>query len=200
MDTYITLIRHGTTAGNRKGQYIGRTDESLDEEGIRELSSSSFPFVSNVVVSPLKRCRESAAILFPGAEQQVAAGLRECDFGRYEGRTYEELLDDPVYQQFLQTGELKRFPGGEAVAEFKARCIRTFARLLKEAAVRETPELFLVVHGGTIMAIMEAFARPQRSYYDWQVENGCGWRVRTRTDAGQQEQIYIEVVQKVERT
>ena len=31
-----------------------------------------------------------------------------------------------------------------------------------------------VVHGGTIMAVMEAFSEEKKSYYDWQVGNGEG--------------------------
>ena len=35
-----------------------------------------------------------------------------------------------------------------------------------------------VVHGGTIMAVMERFARPERPYYDYNVANGCGFIAR----------------------
>ena len=33
----VILIRHGKTPGNLLKQYIGRTDQSLAEEGIAEL-------------------------------------------------------------------------------------------------------------------------------------------------------------------
>ena len=36
----------------------------------------------------------------------------------------------------------------------------------------------LIVHGGTIMAIMEAMAAPQGSYYDFQLKNGFGYILR----------------------
>ena len=32
-----------------------------------------------------------------------------------------------------------------------------------------------VVHGGTIMAILEHFAVPHKSYYDWHIANGHGY-------------------------
>ncbi len=32
-----------------------------------------------------------------------------------------------------------------------------------------TGRSFFVVHGGTIMAVMEAFSEEKKSYYDWQV-------------------------------
>ena len=33
----------------------------------------------------------------------------------------------------------------------------------------------LIVHGGTVMSIMEAFAQPPAGYYDYQIKNGCGY-------------------------
>ena len=36
--------------------------------------------------------------------------------------------------------------------------------------------LAIVCHGGTIMAILEAFSVPHRDFYDWQVPNGGGYR------------------------
>ena len=32
-----------------------------------------------------------------------------------------------------------------------------------------------VVHGGTIMAILEKYGYPERDYYGWNVKNGHGW-------------------------
>ena len=32
-----------------------------------------------------------------------------------------------------------------------------------------------MVHGGTIMAILDAFSSPHKDYYDWQVGNGEGF-------------------------
>ena len=34
-----------------------------------------------------------------------------------------------------------------------------------------------VVHGGTIMAILERFSGGGESFYHWQVENGGGYRM-----------------------
>ena len=30
----------------------------------------------------------------------------------------------------------------------------------------------LIVHGGTIMTLMEAWGRPERDFYSWHVKNG----------------------------
>lgn len=61
----IYLIRHGKTMGNTRGRYIGRTDEPLLEEEQKKLKESSYPQVETVFVSPMLRCRQTAAAIFP---------------------------------------------------------------------------------------------------------------------------------------
>lgn len=64
----IILVRHGKTAGNLEGRYIGsRTDEPLCEEGIHALEEKvregTYPPVDLVYASPMIRCRQTAKIL-----------------------------------------------------------------------------------------------------------------------------------------
>ena len=42
-------------------------------------------------------------------------------------------------------------------------------------ATRPEQDCALIVHGGTIMAIMESFAQPAGNYFDFQVKNGEGF-------------------------
>ena len=56
-------------------------------------------------------------------------------------------------------------------ASFAARCVRAFERL-RAQDFRE--DCALIVHGGTIMAIMEQ-AVPEGRYFDYQVGNGEGF-------------------------
>ena len=65
------------------------------------------------------------------------------------------------------------FPGGESKAAFCARCVRAFEAIWQ----REAADFAVIAHGGTVMAIMEAFARPKGSYYDYQLKNGEGFRL-----------------------
>ena len=93
----IYLIRHGLTAGNKEKRYIGRTDEPLCAEGIAALREISLPACELLVCSPMKRCTETAALLFPGQEPVICEELRECDFGDFEGKNYPELNGDERY-------------------------------------------------------------------------------------------------------
>lgn len=103
MKIKIWLIRHGMTAGNRQQRYVGTTDELLCEEGRQQIILKrqlikSDQDIQNVYVSPMLRCRETAEILFPAVSQIKEAGFRECSFGEFEYRNYQELNGHPDYQ------------------------------------------------------------------------------------------------------
>lgn len=169
----IYLIRHGLTQGNLEGRYIGcRTDEALCEKGVALLGALCLPRVRRVFVSPMKRCVQSARILYPGVEQEIVPDFRECDFGAFEGKNYAELNGDGDYQAWIDSGGELPFPGGESREAFAARSVRAF-EALDPFALEE--DCALVVHGGTIMAVMEAFARPRGSYFDFQLKCGEGF-------------------------
>lgn len=180
----IMMIRHFQTPGNLERRYIGRTDEpllqneallKLVEEKRRLLGAKGVP--QQVVASPLKRCIQTAAHLFPGKEPFLCEELKECDFGLFEAKNYQELKDLSAYQKWLDSrGELP-FPEGEAHEDFKARCVRGFEKTMDEL-IRHGCELAaMVVHGGTIMAVLSRFDKEQREFYHWQVENGGGYLI-----------------------
>lgn len=169
----LNLIRHGKTAGNLKKRYIGTTDEPLCEEGKTALRKKEFPATDIVIASPMKRCIETAKLIYPDKTPVIYEGLRECDFGSFEGKNYLELSNNPDYQSWIDSGGTHCFPGGESPKEFKYRCIRAFEEAVRAYSFAES--LTFVVHGGTIMSILEKYSRPRKTYYDFQVENGCGY-------------------------
>ena len=167
------LIRHGQTQGNREHRYIGcRTDEPLCPEGIASLQGKSYPPAAKVFVSPMKRCLETAVLLYPDVPTEVVEDFRECDFGDWDNKNYAELNGSADYQAWIDSGGEKPFPGGESRAEFAARCVRAFDELLTRNLQEDCA---IIAHGGTIMAIMERYAHPCGAYYDFQVSNGCGF-------------------------
>ncbi len=167
------LIRHGMTQGNIERRYIGsRTDEDLCAEGIAQLKMQHYPNADMVFAIPMNRCIQTAGIIYPRKQLHIVDDLRECDFGKFEGRNYEELKDNPAYQAWLDSGGELPFPGGESRKEFAARCVKAFEEIILD--LREGNHAF-IIHGGTIMAIMERFAKPAGSYYDYQVQNGKGF-------------------------
>ena len=178
------LIRHGQTQGNIEHRYIGaRTDEPLCTRGMEKLKLRAYPHVQRVFSSPMLRCRQTAEILYPHIKPEIIEDFRECDFGAFENKSYQELDGRADYQVWIDSNGELPFPGGESRAEFAARCADAFEELTKRGMGEDCA---LIVHGGTIMAIMERYALPKGSYYDFQVKNGEGY---TLFDDGHYEKI-----------
>jgi len=165
------LIRHGKTQGNLERRYIGcRTDEDLCVEGIAQMQAQHYPDADMVFASPMKRCIQTAGIIYSGKPIRIVDNFRECDFGEFEGRNYDELKDNPAYQAWLASGGELSFPGGESRKGFSERCVKAFQ---STAAALSAGNYAFIIHGGTIMAIMEHFTNGQ--YYDFQAQNGKGF-------------------------
>lgn len=178
----IAMIRHFQTPGNRRKCYIGRMDEPLleDEEltclvAKRLDSLGEMSDVGCVAVSPMKRCIQTAQLLFPGRQTICCEQMKECDFGLFEGKNYEELKNVPAYQEWLDSGGSLPFPGGESHEEFKERCVQGFASIMDRLIRDGLKRAAMVIHGGTIMSVLSRFDKEGRGFYDFQVENGGGY-------------------------
>jgi broad specificity phosphatase PhoE len=93
--TELWLVRHGETEWSLSGAHTSRTDIPLTEHGrkraeeLREyLKETKF---DAVFVSPMQRARETCAIAGFGDVAKVDAGLKEWDYGIYEGKTTKEI-------------------------------------------------------------------------------------------------------------
>lgn len=169
----ICFIRHGATAGNLQRRYIGRTDEPLCEKGvfqIEELKKRGLQ-ADRLFISPALRTRQTAQLLFPNLRPTVVEGLMETDFGIFEGKNAQELEGNPAYRAWVDSGCRAPIPGGESVPAFKARCCEAFLGVMEQ--LPEGIRAAFVIHGGGIMAILEAFARPHRDFYDYHLANGA---------------------------
>lgn len=178
--TQVILIRHAKTEGNLRRKYIGRTDEPVCGKGRKELETwireGIYPPMEQdalLFVSPMKRCRETASMIYPKAEQHGVDDFRECDFGDFENKNYEELQGNADYQAWIDSGGTLAFPGGEDPGQFRDRCLAAFQKIMKEYT--DSPQIILVVHGGTVMSVLSSLGEPEADYYDWYVDNGHGY-------------------------
>lgn len=171
----IVLIRHSITAGNEKKRYIGSTDEPLCEAGRELLKGRKYPEIQRLYVSPMIRCQQTASLIYPGQKQQVIEDFRECDFGEFENKNYLELADNPRYQQWIDSNGMLPFPQGESREEFQNRSRKAFVQMVEDCLADGIFSAAAVVHGGTIMSVLEACADEKREYYGWHVENAGGY-------------------------
>ena len=171
----LIWIRHGMTKGNEEKRYIGsRSDESLSTLGIQKLKENvvnqEYPACDVLYVSPMKRCQETAQIIYPKQPYQIVEAFKECDFGLFEGKNYKELSENIEYQRWLMSNGTMPFPMGESREQFKHRCVDAFLKL--QASFIPNQTIGFVVHGGTIMAILSEFVKPSKDYFAFQLGNG----------------------------
>ncbi|MCM1049747.1 MAG: histidine phosphatase family protein [Clostridiales bacterium] len=179
----LILIRHGATKANEEHRYLGKTNEPLAEKGREILKSYKakklYPDVDYLFSSPMRRCIDTAKIIYPSLTPIVIPEWEEIDFGRFEYKNYEELKNDAQYQKWIDSQGVLDFPEGERRADFMQRCKSGFIKMcneLNKAAVKDGKKDIMagmVVHGGTIMSIMSLYAGG--NYFDYQVLNGRGY-------------------------
>ena len=179
----VILIRHGETSGNSEKRYIGRTDEPLSESGREAVTENAargkYPAADIVFSSPMKRCIETASIIYPDKTLTVEENLKEIDFGIFEGKSYSELSGTALYQQWIESGGSMPFPQGEVREAFISRTVSAFKRLI--FSIEETPRTAaFIVHGGSIMAILSAYCGG--NYFDWQCKNAEGFACELELD------------------
>lgn len=167
----LIFIRHGRTPGNSEKRYIGKTDESILPESAAELreraAGGEYGHPEILFVSPMRRCIETAGIIYPDMEMHIIRNFRECDFGSFEGRNYLDLNGDPDYQNWIDSGGTIPFPGGESMAEMTDRVMKGFYEAMD---IADGLDAAFVVHGGTIMAVMSRI--DGGDFYDYQIGNG----------------------------
>ncbi|MEV4530651.1 bifunctional RNase H/acid phosphatase [Streptosporangium sp. NPDC049304] len=97
--TSLYLLRHGETPLSIERRFSGLGDPELTPNGIAQAEAAAVklagkPYDIQVIVSsPLKRARATAEIVAArtGLEVVVEEGLREADFGAWEGYTFTEI-------------------------------------------------------------------------------------------------------------
>ena len=189
----IVFIRHGMTEGNKEKRYIGRTDEELCAEGIKNLidninsNKNFYPKADIIFSSPMKRCMQTSEIIYPDKRCVIVNEFKEIDFGDFEGKNYRELNGNIEYQKWIDSGGRITFPNGESRRNFSLRCRKGFIKSLSicEECIQKQSDGFVkreadfiavfVVHGGTIMSIMECFEKERLDYYSYQCDNGHGF-------------------------
>jgi alpha-ribazole phosphatase len=178
----IHLIRHGITQGNLLGQYVGRTDLPLADEGIAQIEklkrSNPYPTAQVYYCSPLKRCVQTLHLLYPGEQPIVVDDFRECDFGDWEGKTAEELAGESDFTKWIESNRTVTPPNGEGGGEFMQRVCAAFEKVVEGMMRSGTTSAVIIAHGGTIMSLLSAYGLPRANFYDWMTDNGCGYSLR----------------------
>ncbi|MEU3104142.1 bifunctional RNase H/acid phosphatase [Streptomyces griseoflavus] len=150
----FVLLRHGETPLTPQKRFSGSggSDPSLSDAG-REQAERVAEFLARrgtvqaVVASPLARTRETAGIVAArlGLDVDVEDGLRETDFGAWEGLTFGEVRErhPDDLNAWLSSPDAEPTGGGESFAATAARVAAARDRLIAAYAGRT---VLLVTH------------------------------------------------------
>ena len=150
--TELWLVRHGETEWSLSGAHTSRTDIPLTDEGRRRAEKLRDYFkgmkFDAVFESPMQRAKETCAIAGFGDVAKVNDGLKEWDYGVYEGKTTKEIQAQiPGW-----SGWKNEIVGGETVEHVGERADKVIAQALAAAPDNGKVALFAHAHILRILA------------------------------------------------
>lgn len=161
--TTIYLTRHGQTEWNLEKRLQGHGNSPLTEFGLnraKELSKRIKDInIDTIYTSPIERAYKTACIVKgdKDIEVKVHEGLKEMNFGDYEGKITEEVMRKNTDWDIsaIMRGNLEmRAPNGETLGEVRERVSSAMKEIIKE---NEDKNILIVAHGITLKAIMAFF-------------------------------------------
>ena len=182
MKTYkIHLIRHGLTEGNLAGQYIGRTDLPLCEQGRKDIEvlikKGIYPDVDKVYSSPLTRCLDTAELIFPEKKLMIVDDIAEMDFGTFEGKKQEDIAQLPEYIEWIKGGMDAAPPEGESFGDFSLRLVSGLDLIFSDMCAKDIARAAVITHAGVITSLMVNFGLPKGKPADFMCIPGSGFEI-----------------------
>ena len=190
--TELLLIRHAPSQTG--GRLAGRSDVPADCSDARALAElrAAIGRVEHRVMSPARRCMETAAALWPDmTAPEIDARLWEQDFGDWEGLATADLPDFGSLSPDALA--ILRPPRGESFSDLCDRAAPTL-----EALAARGGRVAVVAHGGLVRAVLALALGTRNGALAFQVAplsltrltrfHGMGWSVDcvnwTVTDSG----------------
>lgn len=184
-------VRHGVTRYNIEGRLNGRSDLPLDSSArdslINTASQISGYEIQRMLVSPMLRARQSAAIIrslpaFADLEIEVHEGLKELDFRPFEGLSRDQILTSdlaPHYRAWMSLApDAPSVPGGESWESGVAR-----ARTVLELIADDTRVCMVVGHGYMLrlMIVVAIGGLQPQSVWQFPLQSGA-WSFMDRQE------------------
>jgi len=158
----LYLVRHGETEFNKEFRFIGRTDVGLSENGRLQAIIVAERFskkkIKAVYSSDMLRAVQTAEIITEphGLNVKQVEGLREIDFGNWEGLTYYEIeeMDGDHLSAWIEDPININIPRGETWEHFESRVLKSISRIIEE---EKNGEVIIVSHGGPIKLLISHY-------------------------------------------
>jgi alpha-ribazole phosphatase len=156
--------------------FSGLTDVELSEEGKASLGKAKEFFnnkeISKIYISPLLRCKQTAQIIFGDREFIVDEGLKEINFGEWEGIHFKEvMLNYPeLWEDYMENWRDFTFPGGDNIPTYQKLAARAIRVILDN---HDGGDIVVVSHNGFTKAAMSYILTGDiRLAFSLSVQNG----------------------------
>jgi broad specificity phosphatase PhoE len=181
MTARISFISHAATTAVRRAAFP--SNESLEDREIARIKALgwSAPRAQHIFAGPEQRTQQTAHAL--GLPHAIEPGLRDCDYGTWQGRALSELQEDDPEGLAAWLTDLAAVPhGGESMAALMDRAGRWLGSREAEG------HTVAVTHPGIIRsAIVHALGAPAQAF--WRIDivplsltdlrfNGRAWTLR----------------------
>jgi broad specificity phosphatase PhoE len=155
----LYFIRHGETEYSRTGGFCGSLDPELTPEGLQMAEAFGAAYSkldwTAAYVSPMKRTIATAKPLCDavGIEMQLRDGLREIEYGEWEGKTqdYVKENDSDNYIHWMTEPAWNAPPGGETAVQIASRSELVISEI---TAKHESGNVLVVSHKATLRIIL----------------------------------------------
>jgi len=177
----VYLFRHGITTANEQKRYVGWTDVPLNETGrnmtLKTKQQLQGLLVNQVYASDLKRCIETAELLFPDQQVHEQFFLREMYFGKWENQTFETLKNASSYQRWVQSPFTLAPEEGEDFSSFTLRVNKAWGKIKESMLEKHFSNIAIVTHGGVIRSLLQQLVASERTFFDWKIPYSMGYAI-----------------------
>jgi alpha-ribazole phosphatase len=154
----LYMVRHGQTAASRENRFSGSSDPPLTQvgEAMAEAFARAYaPLTWDAIyTSPMLRTRQTAEALsrHTGVELTIEDGLKEVEYGEWEGLRQEEVKArwPEAYEYWASDVASRGTPGGETAFHVAARAMRV-VEAIRSRHLRGN--IMLVSHKATLRVI-----------------------------------------------
>jgi alpha-ribazole phosphatase len=154
----LYMVRHGQTAASRENRFSGSSDPPLTAVGEAMAQAFARAYASltweAIYTSPMVRTRQTADALcrLAGVQATVEDGLREVDYGEWEGLRQDEVKErwPQAFEYWAEDVASRGTPGGETAFHVAARAMRVVEGIRSRHA---RGNVLLVSHKATLRVI-----------------------------------------------
>jgi broad specificity phosphatase PhoE len=155
----VLFIRHAET--DMAGTFCGHSNPPINARGRQQIQTLMNALdgeeIECIFTSDLERAAYTASTLADafGIPCIKKPDLREINFGRWEGHTWQQIqeLDEAYARRWAETYPNLPAPGGESFADFQARVIAEVTEILNSSDRRKVA---VITHGGVMRVVLQA--------------------------------------------